>query len=79
MGINCREKNLASFAKFSSRGHLFSDLLRHLLLATFHFFEKNVYFLFFYFFPIISKCPLLKYDRGPGIKLQDFCSFKCIF
>ena len=33
----------------------------------------------FYFFPNTSKCPLLKCDRGPGIKLQDFCSFKCIF
>ena len=55
MGINCREKNLASFAKFSSRGHLFSDLSRHLLLATFHF-EKNVYY-FFIFFLIYQNVP----------------------
>ena len=59
MGINCREKNLASFAKFSSRGHLFSDLLRHLLLATFHC-EKNVHFLFFYFFSYYNKMSPVK-------------------
>lgn len=41
MGIYCRERKLTTFATWSLRDDLFSDLLQNLISATFNFFEKN--------------------------------------
>ena len=46
-GLNCRERNLMPFTNFSSLGILSPDLSRHLIPATFNFFEKKVFSSFF--------------------------------
>lgn len=46
--VNCHDRNLETFATFSSGDNLFSDLLQYLISAVFNLTEKKNYFMFSY-------------------------------
>ena len=46
-GIKCNERNLANLLTSSSHNNLFFDLPRHPIPATFKFFEKLIFLLFY--------------------------------
>ena len=51
----CREKNLATFGTFSSRGNLFSDLIRQLIPTTIDLSKKYFPFLVFSWKILVSE------------------------